>query len=124
MFTCNNIQEYIDSVDILPSFASDHSPVAIKIKLNSNIKRGNYSWKFNNSLLTDSAFKTEIKNHFSTVKQDIRNYENPHLKWEYFKYQARKFSIAFSKRKKSEDALLVLHHFERRKLVIRFNTKN
>ena len=110
MFTCNNIQEYIDSVDILPSFASDHSPVAIKINLNSNIKRGNYSWKFNNSLLTDSAFKTEIKNHFSTVKQDIRNYENPHLKWEYFKYQARKFSIAFSKRKKSEDALLVLHH--------------
>ena len=110
MFTCNNIQEYIDSVDILPSFASDHSPVAITINLNSNIKRGNYSWKFNNSLLTDSAFKTEIKNHFDTVKQDIRNYENPHLKWEYFKYQARKFSIAFSKRKKSENALLVLHH--------------
>ena len=110
MFTSNNFQEYIDSVDILPSFASDHSPVAITINYDSNVKRGNYSWKFNNSLLTDSTFNTEIKNHFDIVKQDIRNYENPHLKWEFLKYQARKFSIAFSKKKKSEDAMLVLHH--------------
>ena len=96
LFTSNDIQEAVDSVDVLPSFMSDHSPVLISVNLCPKINRGKYGWKFNNSLLMDDSFKTGMRNHFETVMHDLNGYKNPHLKWEFFKYQARKYSIAFS----------------------------
>ena len=48
------MQEFVENVDILPSFMSDHSPVFISVNLNSKIERGSYSWKFNKSLLKDN----------------------------------------------------------------------
>ena len=35
---------------------SDHSPVYISLNLNSKLERGNYGWKFNDSLLKDETF--------------------------------------------------------------------
>ena len=78
---------------------SDHSPVHITVNPNLNRDRGRYSWKFNNSLLKDVKFTTDIRSHFEKTKSDLQELTNPHLKWEFFKYQARKFSIAFSKKK-------------------------
>ena len=64
LFTSNDIQEAVDSVDVLPSFMSDHSPVLISVNLCPKINRGKYGWKFNNSLLMDDSFKTGMRNHF------------------------------------------------------------
>ena len=86
---------------ILPSYMSDHSPVHITVNPNLNCDRGRYSWKFNDSLLKDVKFVTDIRTHFETVQKNLQEFSNPHLKWEFFKYEARKFSIAFSKMKKN-----------------------
>ena len=110
IFTSNSMQEFVENVDILPSFMSDHSPVFISVNLNSKIERGSYSWKFNNSLLKDNKFVSDIRKHFDCVKRDLANSENPHLKWELFKYEARKFSIAFSKLKNKQENNLKNHH--------------
>ena len=103
------MQEFVENVDILPSFMSDHSPVFISVNLNSKIERGSYSWKFNNSLLKDNKYVSDIRKYFDCVKRDLVNSEKPHLKWE-LKYEARKFSIAFSKLKNKQENNLKNHH--------------
>ena len=98
-FISNSLQECIGDVKILPSFMSDHSPVFVSVNLLPDIVRGKYGWKFNNSLLHDDKFPTEMRNHLQSLNVTLDNFSNPHLKWEYLKYEARKFSIAFSKKK-------------------------
>ena len=109
-FTANVLQEYIGVVKILPSFMSDHSPVFISVNHQSEFTRGRYGWKFNNSLLQDKNFSSEMKSYFESLKNDLNTLANPHLKWEYLKYEARKFSIAFSKNKILEESRMKTHH--------------
>ena len=91
---------------------SDHSPVFVSVNFLKNIARGRYGWKFNNSLLHDKNFQSEMKSHLLSLNADLDYLDNPHLKWEYLKYEARKFSIAFSKKKILEDSRLKAHHEE------------
>ena len=51
-----------------------------------------------------------MKQHLRSLNNDLEKFDNPHLKWEFMKYEARKFSIAFSKQKHSEEIRLKLHH--------------
>ena len=102
LFISNNIQEHVEKVDILPSFMSDHSPVFITINLNSNLERGNYGWKFNNSLLNDEIFVSKMIDHIENIKNNFTDEQNPHVKWEFLKYELRKFSISFAKNKNKE----------------------
>ena len=99
LFTANLLQEFIDDVIILPSFMSDHSPISISINTLPSDQRGKYGWKFNNSLLHDESFPALMRNHIISLHSVLGNLDNPHLKWEYVKYEARKFSIAYSKHK-------------------------
>ena len=109
-FTSNSLQECIGDIRVLPSFMSDHSPLFLSVNFLSDIVRGKYGWKFNNSLLYDDNFPSEMRNHLHSLANDLVNFSNPHLRWEFFKYEARKFSIAFSKRKKLEDTQLKNYH--------------
>ena len=110
LFTSNSLQEFIGDVEILPSFMSDHSPISVSINPVPDSVRGNYGWKFNNSLLCDDTFPSELKNHLSSLSLDLEYLDNPHLKWEFVKYEARKFSIRFSKNKIREEARLKAYH--------------
>ena len=109
-FISNSLQECIGDVKVLPSFMSDHSPVFVSVNLLPDIARGKYGWKFNNSLLHDDKFPTEMRNHLHSLNATLDNFSNPHLKWEYLKYEARKFSIAFSKEKILQDSRLKSYH--------------
>ena len=51
-----------------------------------------------------------MKNHLQSLNVELDSFENPHIKWEYLKYEARKFSIAFSKNKNSEEMRLKAYH--------------
>ena len=104
------LQEYIGVVKILPSFMSDHSPDFISVNHQFEFTRGRYGWKFNNSLLQDKNFSSEMKSYFESLNNDLNTLANPHLKWEYLKYEARKFSIAFSKNKILEESRMKTHH--------------
>ena len=110
IFLSNNLQEYISSIDTIPAFMSDHSPVFMKLNFEPNVKRGKYGWKFNTSLLKDVEFTQECIN---IIRQTIANFDastNPHIKWEFLKYECRKFPIDFSKRKNNLAFSLLKHH--------------
>ena len=85
-------------------------PFFLSVNFLPDIVRGKYGWKFNNSLLYDDNFPSEMRNHLHSLANDLVDFSNPHLRWEFFKYEARKFSIAFSKRKKLEDTQLKNYH--------------
>ena len=55
-------------------------------------------WKFNNSLLEDKNYVTEIKDKISQWKNEIE-FTDSKLLWEYLKYKIRTFTISFSKNK-------------------------
>ena len=110
IFCSNSFQEFVGKIEVLPSYLSDHSPVLMTVNFNSNPSRGLYGWKFNNSLLADKKYVSDIRQHFDTIKQDLANHGNPHLKWELFKYEARKFTIAFSKLKVKQANELKIYH--------------
>lgn len=58
----------IDEVNILPGYRTDHSMILLSFKFNK-FSRGHSYWKFNNSLLKDSTYVTEIKNVINRVKE-------------------------------------------------------
>ena len=87
--------------------------------MDSKASRGNYGWKFNNSLLDDIKFSTDIRKHIEKVKRDFVDFTNPHLKWEFLKYEIRKFCIAFSKMKSQQENVLKDHH---EKIILSFTS--
>ena len=103
-FISNSLQESIKKTDILPSFCSDHSPIFISFQKNQDITLGKHFWKFNNSLIQDDKYLSEMKQH---IKNTINSFDkifenNPHSQWEFLKYEIRKFTMAYSKMKAKE----------------------
>ena len=96
IFLSNCLQENAKKIDVLPSFLSDHSPVLLTLGASKENKRGKGLWKFNNSLLQEDSFHDCIKNTITTTLHDNSD-SNPHLLWEFLKYEIRKSSIKYSK---------------------------
>ena len=94
------LMDFVSKSDILPSVLSDHSPILTCIKYLDEPVNGVGHWKLNTSLLEDNSYIQEMKRNLVRWKQEYRSVENSNLKWEIIKYEIRKFSIMFSKRKK------------------------
>ena len=60
-------------------------------------------WKFNNSLVLNSDFVDKMKTHISNTQKRLNkeNVRDDQTRWEYLKYEIRKFSIKFSKLSKN-----------------------
>ena len=56
-------------------------------------------WKFNNSLLQDIQYVTEIKELIRQLKEEMIEMENCSAKCKYIKYKIREESIAYCKHK-------------------------
>ena len=101
IFISSSLQEFVHYTDILSSFLSDHSPVSFSFTLLPEFKKGKGYWKFNNSLLANKTFVDKMNNFIQNVKtefSDSLSYLNDQAKWEYPKYQIRKFTMSFSKK--------------------------
>ena len=55
-------------------------------------------------------FKNECKQVILNTIENFDENSNPHFKWEYLKYQSRKFAISFTKRNKKEQLLIEQYH--------------
>ena len=64
------LMSLLESVQIIPGYRTDHSMVKISLNLNK-IQTGKGYWKFNNSLLKDNDYITNIKN---IIKETIMMY--------------------------------------------------
>ena len=110
--------------NIIPGYRSDHSAILISLKFN-NTNHSKSFWKFNNSLLVNSSFVSEIKNVISSVKKqyallpynldnidsidnkDFQTSLNSQLFFEVLLMEIRSKTISFSSAlKKKEKTLL------------------
>ena len=98
-FLSNLLQESVNKTDILAAFSTDHSPLLFSLKLRTDENRGKGLWKFNNSLSMNSDFQTKIKFHIKNTLEtlEIEGINDLQVRWEFLKYEIRKFSIEFSK---------------------------
>ena len=97
VFISNNLQESIVKAEVLESFLSDHSSVAIKIRLCKELKRG--LRKFYKFLLKDENFVKKIYEIYmlKSLKLKAENALDEQIKWNFLKYEICKFCIAFCK---------------------------
>ena len=90
----------IEESEIISFPHSDHRVVTLSLILH-NYKRGPSYWKFNNSLLRDTAYVNHMNNTITAFQQknssDLNI--NPHAKWELCKIKIREATIAYSKDK-------------------------
>ena len=88
-----------DSVSSIPSVQSDHSATVLKIShVKEHIKAASY-WKFDNSLLNDKDFVSQIKIKIPEFYEEATQLSNPNARWDYIKYQIRQFSLKILKEK-------------------------
>ena len=104
IFVSNNIQENIKDTNVLPSFCSDHSPLLSNYQTSNDFHLGKHFWKFNSSLTKDEEYVKQMKEHIQNVKHQFDPIfkEKPQAQWEFLKYEIRKFSMVFSKKKSKE----------------------
>ena len=95
----NVLQESIIKTDVLASFCTDHSPILFSLQLKDMPTRGKGFWKFNNSLTSNDEYVEKMKNQISETLRmlDQDKITDKHLRWEYLKYEIRKFTMNFSK---------------------------
>ena len=101
IFISNTLQEFVNDTRILTSLSTDHSPVHLSLFKEHKHTKGNGFWKFNSSLIKDHMYVSEIKHLVSSFLSNISNM-NAQLKWELLKYEIRKFTIDYTKRKAKE----------------------
>lgn len=100
----SDIVSLVQKTDIDISYRSDHSPVYLTLQF-YNQKRGKGTWKFNNSLLHDKEYVSQIK---ECIKETVNQYTtyntdgteeisvNPHIFWELLKCLIRGKTISYS----------------------------
>ena len=76
----------LESVQIIPGYRTDHSMVKISLNLNG-IQTGKGYWKFNNSLLKDNEYNTNIKN---IIKETIMMYSVEQLDADSINFETHK----------------------------------
>ena len=93
------MQESIKDTEIVPALSSDHSPILFSLVSTEPASKGKGLWKFNNSLLLNEEFVTKMRNYIN-LKINEMNHENindDQIRWEFLKYEVKKFSGKFSK---------------------------
>ena len=65
---------------------------------------GKYFWEFNNSLIQNDKYVSEMKEHINFIKSSFDTIfeNNLHSTWEFLKYDIRKLTIRYSKAKARE----------------------
>ena len=90
----------VKNTDVLASLLTDHSPISVSYYKNEESNRGRGFWKFNNSLIENEEFVQQMKKYISDTLNELfnENILDDQIKWEYFKYSIRKYTINFSKK--------------------------
>ena len=93
------LQPFVQSCKINPAIETDHSAVDINFKSYPKEQHGPSFWKFNNSLLSDQDYITEIRNKIRHWSETYINKNNSQMLWEYLKFKIREYTIKYSKQK-------------------------
>ena len=91
----DSLQESIEMIDIIPSIASHHSTIILKLRPTYEGNRGRSYWKFNSSLTEDRQFVNSLKNEIPVFEKEVCFLTDPIMKWEFLKFKFRQFSRSF-----------------------------
>ena len=99
IFVSNKLQESIKNTDTLAFFSTGHPPIYFTLRRLQIISKGKGLWIFNSSLTLNKEFVEKMKEHISTCLNllEKENILDDQVRWEYLRYEARKFSVKFSK---------------------------
>ena len=79
---------------MLPAISTDHSPVLMSLSNDNSDNNGRVLWKCNSSLVYDVE-KMKKTNYKVTNSNEFL--EDAQMKWEFLKFEIRKFTIDYSK---------------------------
>ncbi len=100
--TSRNLCYMIREAGIHSGIHSDHSMVKILISLEDLPLRGRGLWKFNTSLLIDSAYVAKVKQTISDTYKENSNISDKGLLWDVIKCEIRGMTISYSSFKAKE----------------------
>ncbi len=92
------LQENVDKAKVLTALRSDHSPVLVSFKETTEIEKGPSYWKFNTTLIHDTQYDTSLRENFANWRRQYTD-EKKQLLWDLLKYEIRRFSTKYSKKK-------------------------
>ena len=90
---------HMKNSEIYPSIAPDHDAIYISLSWFCNPSRGPGLWKFNNTLLKDTQYVSDVSDTYSHVCSYYSNVTDKRLCWELMKKEIRSATISFSKSK-------------------------
>ena len=93
------MQVSVKNTDVLVSLLTDHSPITFSYFKNEDSNRGRGLRKFNNSLIENVEYILQMKKIILDTLNELfnENILDNQVKWEYWKYNIRKYTIKFSK---------------------------
>ena len=93
------MQASVKNTDVLVSLLTDHSPITFSYFKNEDSNRGRGLRKFNNSLIENVEYILQMKKIILDTLNELfnENILDNQVKWEYWKYNIRKYTIKFSK---------------------------
>ena len=99
IYISNSMQVSVKNTDVLASLLSDHPPITFSCFKNEESTRGRGLWKFNNSLIENEEYVLQMKKFILDTLNELftENILHDQVKWEYLKYNIRKYTIKFSK---------------------------
>ena len=102
IFVFNTLQESVTHIEIILSVLSDHSAVILKLRPLLGDTRGPGCWKFNNSLVNDKLFVSQMNSKLEYYFHETMEISNPVIRWDFLKLKMRQFCMSYSKQKGRE----------------------
>jgi exonuclease III len=94
--TSNSLNQFVTDTSIKPFPHSDHDCVYLSFNFDQ-VNRGPGYWHFNNDLLSDAAFESQINDFWSTWKTKYNDFDDPLLWWDRAKHHFKIIAIRCAK---------------------------
>ena len=95
IFVFNGLQEFVNYTDVLLVISTDHSPVLISLSKDNSDNNDCGLRKYNSSLVYDEFY---VENMEKLITKIILEFpEDEQMKWQFLKFEIRKFTIDYSK---------------------------
>ena len=78
------------------------SNLILKLRLLVGDKRGPGYWKFNNSLVNNKLFVSQMNSKIEDYFHETMEISNPVIRWDFLKLKLRQFCMSYSKQKSRE----------------------
>ena len=92
----------VKRTEVRSSIAPDHKAIFLGMELQSELKRGPGTWKFNNTLLEDQDYIDLINFIYPRTLEKYNDVESKQLLWDLIKMELRAKTMSYSKKKRAE----------------------